>query len=224
MKKIAPKRSGLLKTYWAKRKFAQTPEPEGNSRKKSSAKNLSFVIQRHEARRLHYDLRLEASGVYKSWAVPKGLPNKAGQRNLAIEVEDHPLSYGKFEGRIPAGNYGAGLVEIWDKGTYESLDKSVEEAYRKGKIHLRFKGKKAIGEWHLVKTHFSEDKLQWLLIKAQAKSNKIEPVVAKRKVGLRELKSVKVKNWVEPMLALRKEVLPRSKEWNMKSNSMAIAL
>lgn len=221
MKKTQSSSKKLLKKYWSKRNFDQTPEPSSSSRTTSNLKKLSFVIQRHEARRLHYDLRLEASGVYKSWAVPKGLPVQPGQKVLAIEVEDHPLSYGKFEGRIPAGNYGAGLVEIWDKGTYESLEKPMEEAYRKGKIHLRFKGKKAVGEWHLVKTHFSLEKPQWLLIKSQesgVNSNKIIkkrlslPIKEKR-VGLRELKSVKVKNWVEPMLALRTEILPKSKDW-----------
>ena len=220
MKKTHGSEKKLLKKYWSKRNFTQTPEPASGSRSKLNSKKLSFVIQRHEARRLHYDLRLEAAGVYKSWAVPKGLPEQPGQKVLAIEVEDHPLSYGKFEGRIPPGNYGAGLVEIWDKGTYESLEKPIEEAYRKGKIHLRFKGKKAIGEWHLVKTHFSSEKPQWLLIKAHQSKIKI-PVESKKKslpkiertVGLRELKSVKVKNWIEPMLALRTERLPRSQEW-----------
>ena len=106
-----------LVKYKQKRKFSKTPEPEG---KKTSGKGaLKFVIQRHAATRLHYDFRLQMEGVLKSWAVPKGIPMKRGEKHLAIHVEDHPMDYANFEGTIPAGNYGAGTVMVWDTGVYE---------------------------------------------------------------------------------------------------------
>ncbi|MBX7158618.1 MAG: non-homologous end-joining DNA ligase [Verrucomicrobiae bacterium] len=206
-----------LKEYRVKRNFDKTPEPVSEVKPKPKGGKLSFVIQRHEARRLHYDLRLEAAGVYKSWAVPKGLPEKPGQKFLAIEVEDHPLSYGKFEGRIPEGNYGAGMVKIWDKGHYESLEKPIEEAYRKGKIHLHLKGKRVDGKWHLVKTNFPE-KPQWLLIKTQESVKKfpqheLKKINGPNKEEILPKKTVLIQNWVEPMLALLTTHLPKSKEW-----------
>src|SRR5947209_1452649 len=104
-----------LDAYSAKRNFKQTPEP-GPDKKTAKKDRLVYVIQRHDARRLHYDLRLELDGVLKSWAVPKGIPMEPGIRNLAVMVEDHPFEYRKFAGEIPKGQYGAGHVEIWDKG------------------------------------------------------------------------------------------------------------
>ena len=103
-----------LNEYRRKRKFAKTPEPKGRAGKQ--AQNI-FVIQRHAARNLHFDLRLEIDGVLKSWAVPKGPPTTPGEKKLAVHVEDHPMEYAKFEGEIPKGNYGAGQVSIWDHGT-----------------------------------------------------------------------------------------------------------
>jgi bifunctional non-homologous end joining protein LigD len=108
-----------LRDYRRKRDPAVTPEPFGGD---ASGGAPVFVIQRHDARRLHYDLRLERDGALASWAVPKGLPLEAGERHLAVHVEDHPLDYGSFEGAIPAGQYGAGTVEIWDRGTYDLLE------------------------------------------------------------------------------------------------------
>ena len=108
-----------LKDYERKRSRGKTPEPFGKGRR---SKEPIFVIQRHDARRLHYDFRLERDGALASWAVPKGVPLEPGQQHLAVHVEDHPLSYGSFEGEIPAGNYGAGTVEIWDRGTYELVE------------------------------------------------------------------------------------------------------
>jgi len=117
------------------------------------------VVQEHHARRLHYDLRLERDGVLKSWAVPKGPPETSGDRRLAVQVEDHPLEYGKFEGTIPEGQYGAGTVKIWDKGLYESI------AWGENKIEFIIKGEKLEGRYVLVKFKKAGEK-NWLLFKA----------------------------------------------------------
>src|ERR671916_3210431 len=109
-----------LEEYKRKRDRKKTPEPFGGKRGRGKAP--IFVVQRHAARRLHYDFRLERNGALASWAVPKGVPLRPGERHLAVHVEDHPLEYGDFEGTIPAGQYGAGTVEIWDRGWYELLE------------------------------------------------------------------------------------------------------
>lgn len=126
-----------------------------------------FVIQKHAARRLHYDLRLEIDGVLKSWAVPKGPPFVAGQKALAIEVEDHPLAYASFEGVIPAGHYGAGTVMVWDQGDYQlTADQSPGHAWRAGKIHFLLRGEKCRGAWTLVRMSPRQAKhTPWLLLK-----------------------------------------------------------
>src|ERR1043165_9350787 len=107
-----------LARYKAKRNFRETAEPVGRTRRRSAAGTPMFVIQKHDATRLHYDFRLEMEGVLKSWAVPKGLPATKGDRRLAVQVEDHPIDYADFEGTIAPGNYGAGTVMVWDIGTY----------------------------------------------------------------------------------------------------------
>ncbi len=158
-----------LKTYRRKRDFTQTPEPRG--RLKQHDGGLHFVIQKHAASHLHYDLRLENEGVLKSWAVPKGPSTDPGTRRLAMAVEDHPLSYGDFEGTIPEGNYGAGKVIVWDNGEYfadKDLDKKEnEKIIKKGLAqgHLRFylDGKKLKGQFSLIKLKGREN--QWFLIK-----------------------------------------------------------
>jgi bifunctional non-homologous end joining protein LigD len=126
-----------------------------------------YVIQKHDATRLHYDFRLEMDGVFRSWAVPKGLPTTSGERVLAVEVEDHPLEYGSFEGVIPAGNYGAGVVMFWDRGHYTVAEGSPEESYLHGKIHLALAGEKCVGEWTLVRMRPrpGERQTNWLVIK-----------------------------------------------------------
>lgn len=157
-----------LKEYHQKRDFGKTPEPEG---KVSEEVARRFVVQRHEARRLHYDLRLEMNGVLKSWAVPKGPSMNPADKRLAIHTEDHPLEYLDFSGIIPKGNYGAGKMEIWDRGTYRPAEIKVvsgtpQEGYEKGKLVIELEGRKLAGQFVLVRSHFQTGKKEhWLLIK-----------------------------------------------------------
>src|SRR5262249_35185585 len=157
-----------LKEYKAKRNFRRTAEPSGGSRKKPAAKKPFFVVQKHDATRLHYDFRLEMQGVLKSWAVPKGFPTTHGDRRLPVQVEDHPNDHANSEAPIPAGNYGAGTVMVWDLGTYEVSGDNPLQALKDGKLHLTLHGKKLKGEWALVRMRprEHEDKPQWLLLKA----------------------------------------------------------
>jgi len=157
-----------LTKYNEKRHFDDTPEPKG----KSGKENLfRFVVQRHDASRLHYDFRLELDGVLKSWAVPKGPSMNPTDKRLAVMVEDHPVSYFDFEGTIPEGNYGAGEVEVWDHGQFfpvnEELEKITEKqalaALKKGELKIFLKGKKLEGGFVLVK--FKKEGDNWLLIK-----------------------------------------------------------
>lgn len=159
-----------LKDYNEKRKFDETTEPKGKTKK--SKDQLIFVIQRHAASRLHYDFRLEMDGVLKSWAVPKGPSLDPKDKRLAMMVEDHPYDYKDFEGNIPEGNYGAGQVEIWDSGTYEPLDnnsklsdeKELLKELHAGSLKFILHGKKLKGEFALVKMKNTEEN-SWLLIK-----------------------------------------------------------
>ncbi|MFC0428968.1 DNA polymerase ligase N-terminal domain-containing protein [Chryseobacterium scophthalmum] len=163
-----------LKDYNNKRKFDETTEPKGKTKK--SKDQLIFVIQRHAASRLHYDFRLEMEGVLKSWAVPKGPSLNPEDRRLAMMVEDHPYDYKDFEGNIPEGNYGAGQVEIWDSGTYEPLDetsklsdeKELLKELKAGSLKFILHGKKLKGEFALVKMKNAENNA-WLLIKHKDK-------------------------------------------------------
>ena len=150
-----------LKEYNRKRDFEKTAEPSG--RLESFSKNR-FVIQKHEASRLHYDFRLEINGTLKSWAVPKGIPFKKGEKRLAVQVEDHPVSYIDFEGTIPKGQYGGGTVMVWDKGTFQPLSDAPAKDLASGKLHFLLKGKKLHGEWYLVRLR---DGNNWLLIRAK---------------------------------------------------------
>ena len=138
-----------LEEYKRKRRFNETPEPEGKVKKSTGN---SFVIQKHRATRLHYDFRLEMEGVLRSWAIPKGPSFNPAEKRLAVLTEDHPMDYGGFEGIIPKGNYGAGNVIVWDNGTYEMVDpETPEKGWAKGKLHFVLKGKKLQGEWVLVR-------------------------------------------------------------------------
>src|SRR4029079_15138035 len=160
------RRTKALDAYRRKRDFTKTPEP-GPALPKSSGQGSRklFVIQKHAARRLHYDFRLEMSGTLKSWAVPKGPPYELNERRLAVAVEDHPMDYAKFEGIIPRGEYGGGTVMVWDIGTYELIDGN----YWQGKLHILLSGKKLKGEWVLVKDAGRDGKDNvWYCIKAGA--------------------------------------------------------
>jgi len=153
-----------LSTYRQKRDFEKTPEPSGKARVAPS-KQRRFVIQKHDATRLHYDFRLEFDGVFKSWAVTKGPSLDPQDKRLAVEVEDHPLDYGDFEGTIPEGQYGGGTVMLWDRGTWESDDP--EAGFRKGDLKFTLHGEKLHGSWVLVRmrNRGGEKRTNWLLIK-----------------------------------------------------------
>lgn len=156
-------RGDALETYRRKRDFARTPEPAGQVRGHGGR---SFVIQKHAARRLHYDLRLELEGVLKSWAVTKGPSLDPADKRLAVRTEDHPFDYGRFEGTIPAGEYGGGTVMLWDRGTWEAVD-DPHEGLRQGKLHFRLHGQRLKGGWMLVRmrSKAKERRENWLLIK-----------------------------------------------------------
>jgi bifunctional non-homologous end joining protein LigD len=164
-----PKKNNLL-AYKKKRNFKVTKEPSGRSKKTKKNNKFSFVIQQHHARRLHYDFRLEWEGVLKSWALPKGPSKIAGEKRLAVQTEDHPLEYGKFKGTIPTGEYGAGEVFIWDKGTWEPIG-NPELSFKKGHIDFKLKGKKLTGTWSLIRTHLGKTENNWLLIKKKDELN-----------------------------------------------------
>lgn len=153
-----------LARYRSKRDFARTPEPKGRARQRRG-KQLSFVVQQHAARRLHYDFRLELGGVLKSWAVPKGPSLDPRVKRLAVQVEDHPLDYADFEGVIPAGEYGGGTVLVWDRGEWIPLDDDPERALADGALKFELKGKKLRGRWALVQMRKRESGKNWLLIK-----------------------------------------------------------
>src|SRR5512143_3334567 len=151
-----------LDDYQRKRDFRNTTEPKGASADTGSRR---FVVQRHAARRLHYDLRLEIGGTLKSWAVPKGPTLDPKEKRLAVHVEDHPLEYGDFEGTIPAGNYGAGVVALWDSGTFDTLgDMDAEQQLERGDFKFQLHGSKLMGNFALVRLKNSK-KNEWLLLK-----------------------------------------------------------
>jgi bifunctional non-homologous end joining protein LigD len=204
-----------LEDYIRKRDFSQTPEPKAVVRKKNGA--LRFVVQRHEARRLHYDLRLEMEGVLKSWAVPKGPSMNPGDKRLSIHTEDHPLDYLTFEGDIPKGNYGAGKMTIWDTGTYQAAEGykgDLEDQLAEGNLKIEFFGKKLQGVFALVRTQRGDKNDQWLLIKkeddyATQLSYDAEDLVEGVEKGF-ELDS---KQMVRPMLAAKASTIFSKPDW-----------
>src|SRR5919204_503206 len=173
-----------LAEYKRKRDFGKTAEPPGGKPLPKSVKGASrFVIQKHDATRLHYDFRLEMDGVLKSWAIPKGLPWSKGEKHLAVEVEDHPVEYAAFEGIIPEGQYGGGTVMLWDRGKYYGYGEQPLKSLNEGKLHFMLEGQKAKGEWTLVRIRSSEPKNQWLILKtgsdAKPLSKKLDDQSAK---------------------------------------------
>src|SRR5216684_4842320 len=156
-----------LKEYKRKREFSRTPEPKGGKPLPKQVRGACrFVIQKHDARRLHYDLRLQMEGVLKSWALPKGLPWQKGEKHLAVEVEDHPIEYENFEGIIPEGQYGGGTVMLWDQGAYHVYGEQPLKSLHEGRLHLVLAGEKAQGEWTLVRIRGRDgEKNTWLIIK-----------------------------------------------------------
>ncbi len=148
----------MLEEYEKKRHFEKTPEPFTLDSHESADKP-TFVVQRHDARNLHYDFRLEMEGVLKSWALPKQPPKETGIKRLAIQTEDHPLSYADFEGEIPEGEYGAGKVEIWDKGTFE-LQKCEEK-----EIVVTLHGEELKGNYILIRTKYGKGENGWLFFR-----------------------------------------------------------
>jgi DNA ligase D-like protein (predicted 3'-phosphoesterase) len=165
-------RKDSLAAYRKKRDFHRTSEPA--PRKKKSGKQPIFVIQKHDARNLHYDFRIEVDGVLKSWAVPKGLSTDPKAKRLAIPTEDHPLDYARFEGVIPKGEYGGGTVMIWDKGTYRNVSKKddkevpIERALQNGHVAVWLTGKKLSGGYALHRTGHGERE-RWLMVKMKDK-------------------------------------------------------
>jgi bifunctional non-homologous end joining protein LigD len=179
-----------LRDYERKRDPAQTPEPFGS--KGRGSRDPVFVVQRHDARRLHYDFRLERDGALASWAVPKGVPLEPGERVLAVHVEDHPLDYASFEGEIPKGNYGAGTVEIWDRGTYELVEEKPD-----GGLTVRLHGERLEGTWTLVPAKLGGEERNWLLLRKP--DGPAAPRRRRREYGA--------------MLATPAEDLPRGDDW-----------
>jgi bifunctional non-homologous end joining protein LigD len=163
-----------LKKYREKRNFNISPEPQGNSKAGQQEKakpDLIFVVQKHRASQLHYDFRLEYNGTLVSWAVPKGPSLDPSVKRLAMQVEDHPIEYAKFEGVIPKGEYGGGTVMVWDIGTWTQEQSDVEAALKKGDLKFTLYGKKLRGSWVLVRTRGfgGSSKPTWLLIKHRDK-------------------------------------------------------
>lgn len=220
-----------LRAYREKRDFSATSEPRGRVGRKKKG-GLSFAVQKHDARRLHYDFRLEWDGVLLSWAVPKGPSYDPADRRLAMRTEDHPLSYGEFEGIIPAHQYGAGPVMLWDAGTWVPLDDDPDKALAKGHLRFRLEGEKLRGEWTLSRMSADEaGRESWLLIKRRDGEEKRNESFLKEmdysvKSG-RSLKDISAANggagksgfkkleekYRSPQLAMLADVPPRGENW-----------
>lgn len=207
-----------LDDYIKKRDFSRTPEPKAVVKKNQGA--LQFVVQRHQARRLHYDLRLEMEGVLKSWAVPKGPSLNPKDKRLAVHTEDHPLDYLTFHGEIPKGNYGAGKMTIWDQGTYQAAqgyEGGLLEQLDKGDLKLEFFGKKLKGTFALVHTHRGDKENQWLLIKKEDKystalSYDSENFLEVEEEGT-EIPTLDIHQMIKPMLATKTSTIFSKPGW-----------
>ena len=206
-----------LRDYQEKRNFNKTPEPGADSSKENLYR---FVIQRHDATRLHYDLRLEIEGVLKSWAVPKGPSMNPNDKRLAINTEDHPVKYLFFEGTIPKGNYGAGEMNIWDAGTYTISESSQEKDpllhYNRGNMKITFYGEKIKGDFALVHTHNGKEKNQWLLIKKKDQFSTdlgYDAEVFSAHRPKNSTTQIKISNFVKPMLATATKKIFNNPDW-----------
>ena len=209
---VATTKDETLKAYRGKRDFRGTPEPRGGKKPKDGP---HFVVQKHAARQVHYDFRLEVEGVLKSWAVPKGPSMNPAEKRLAVPVEDHPLEYAKFEGVIPEGNYGAGTVIVWDAGSFRNLNQKdgesvpMEQALRDGHADFWLEGKKLRGGFALIQTRprVTRRREWWLLVKkndseADAKRNPVrdEPTSVISGLTMEELREKETKRHIENFL------------------------
>ncbi|MFL6069277.1 MAG: non-homologous end-joining DNA ligase, partial [Gaiellaceae bacterium] len=184
-----------LRQYRRKRDPAQTPEPFDEDGPKEGDGGPIFVVQRHDARRLHYDFRLERDGALASWAVPKGVPVEPGEQHLAVHVEDHPIEYAKFAGEIPKGNYGAGTVEILDEGTYELLEEK-----RNGGLTVRLHGERLNGVWALVPAHLDGKEENWLIVRKREQPSETAATARRYR----------------PMLATLERDVPSGEQWTFE--------
>lgn len=211
-----------LQEYRRKRRFGETPEPD-DERHGAAARRPIFVVQLHHASSRHYDFRLEADGVLKSWAVPKGPSLRVGEKRLAVEVEDHPLSYATFEGDIPEGHYGAGHVDIYDHGTW-ACDGDPLEAIAAGKVDFVLHGSRLKGGWKLVRTHMKGKQHQWLLIKREdedARDADASPAArrhadarwAKRALALEHARNKPYAHDFKPQLTDHRDSAPNGETW-----------
>jgi bifunctional non-homologous end joining protein LigD len=203
-----------LEQYRRKRDFRRTPEPAGGQ---PASSGRFFCVQRHAARRLHYDFRLELDGVLKSWAVPKGPSLDPAEKRLAVHVEDHPIEYGTFEGTIPAGEYGAGEVILWDRGEWEPVDDPAE-SYRRGKLKFTLHGRKLRGGWTLARMggRAGEGGKNWLLIKerdVEARPEGESDVLAERPESVAEKPDDPLPERLAPQLATLADAPPRGDDW-----------
>jgi len=170
---------GVLAEYNRKRRFGVTPEPAGRPGRRRT-RGLAFVVQKHRASHLHYDLRLEHEGAMQSWAVPKGPSLDPATKRLAMMTEPHPMDYNAFEGVIPEGEYGGGTVMVWDRGTWEPEAPDVGAALARGELKFRLHGRKLNGSWVLVRTR----NRQWLLIKHRDRFASAEDVTVTRPLSV----------------------------------------
>ncbi len=211
-----------LAAYRAKRDFTKTSEPAG---KASRRRGASFVVQKHDASRLHYDFRLELDGTLKSWAVAKGPSLVKGEKRLAVQVEDHPLGYGDFEGTIPAGQYGGGTVLLWDRGTWEP-EGDPHEGIEKGRLTFRLDGEKLQGTWHLVRMakRPRERQESWLLIKADdsyARTEDDPDILEEAPLSVKTGRSIEEIGPAQPAKSPAKRRVPAKKAAATKSDKPA---
>ncbi|MFW6149603.1 MAG: DNA polymerase ligase N-terminal domain-containing protein [Atribacterota bacterium] len=197
-----------LKKYQQKRNFDTTPEPQKRKKETKEYRNI-FVVQKHKSSHLHYDFRIEIGGVLVSWAVPKGPSIDPKKKQLAIRVEDHPLEYAHFEGKIPEDQYGGGIVIIWDQGQYQNQSKTkMSEALKEGKIKIWLEGKKIQGGYNLVRIGKNQqEKEQWLLMKADD-----EKADARRNPTSTEPKSIKSNKTIKQIREEHEHSTKKSKQ------------